>query len=99
MLSVKQRFQTEPLFLFSILECAGVDLPPVSGNQHSWKVGPLMLFLKVKKGRSNMEKLQIVYLPPGNLKPYEKNARKHAPDDIEAIKKSILEDGFNDASC
>ena len=43
-----------------------------------------------------MEKLQIVYLPPGNLKPYEKNARKHAPDDIEAIKKSILEDGFND---
>jgi ParB-like chromosome segregation protein Spo0J len=40
--------------------------------------------------------LQIVYLPPGELKPYEKNARKHAPDDIEAIKKSILEDGFND---
>lgn len=52
MLSVKQRFQTEPLFLFSILECAGVDLPPVSGNQHSWKVGPLILFSKVKKGRS-----------------------------------------------
>ena len=43
-----------------------------------------------------MEKLQIIYLPPGDLKPYEKNARKHAPDDIEAIKKSILEDGFND---
>ena len=43
-----------------------------------------------------MEKLQIVYLPPSDLKPYEKNARKHAPDDIEAIKKSILEDGFND---
>ena len=43
-----------------------------------------------------MEKLQIVYLPPGDLKPYEKNARKHASDDIEAIKKSILEDGFND---
>ena len=40
--------------------------------------------------------LQIVYLPPGDLNPYEKNARKHAPDDIEAIKKSILEDGFND---
>ena len=40
--------------------------------------------------------LQIVYLPPGDLTPYEKNARKHAPDDIEAIKKSILEDGFND---
>lgn len=43
-----------------------------------------------------MGKLQIVYLPPGDLKPYEKNARKHAPDDIDAIKKSILEDGFND---
>lgn len=41
-------------------------------------------------------KLEIVYLSPGELTPYEKNARKHAPDDIEAIKKSILEDGFND---
>ena len=40
--------------------------------------------------------LQIVYLPPGELTPYEKNARKHAPADIDAIKKSILEDGFND---
>ena len=40
--------------------------------------------------------LQIVYLPPSDLNPYEKNARKHAQDDIEAIKKSILEDGFND---
>jgi ParB-like chromosome segregation protein Spo0J len=48
-----------------------------------------------KEGQG-MEKLQIIYLPPGDLKPYEKNARKHAPDDIEAIKKSILEDGFND---
>lgn len=27
-----------------------------------------------KEGQS-MEKLQIVYLPPGDLKPYEKNAR------------------------
>jgi ParB-like chromosome segregation protein Spo0J len=43
-----------------------------------------------------MEQLQIVYLPPGDLTPYEKNARKHAAEDIEAIKKSILEDGFND---
>lgn len=38
--------------MFSILVCAGVDLPPVSGNQQLWKVGPLMLFSKVKKGRS-----------------------------------------------
>lgn len=43
-----------------------------------------------------MEQLKIVYLSPGELTPYEKNARKHAPDDIEAIKKSILDDGFND---
>lgn len=43
-----------------------------------------------------MGKLEIVYLPPGELTPYERNTRKHAPDDIEAIKKSILEDGFND---
>lgn len=43
-----------------------------------------------------MEKLQIVYLPPGSLTPYEGNARKHSPEDIEAIKKSILEDRFND---
>lgn len=43
-----------------------------------------------------MSKLEIVYLPPGDLTPYENNTRKHAPDDIEAIKKSILEDGFLD---
>jgi len=43
-----------------------------------------------------MEELKIVYLPPGELTPYEHNTRKHVPDDIEAIKKSIIEDGFND---
>lgn len=43
-----------------------------------------------------MEELKIVYLPPGELTPYQHNARKHAPDDVEAIKKSIIEDGFND---
>lgn len=43
-----------------------------------------------------MKELTIVYLPPGELTPYEHNARRHSPDDIEAIKKSILEDGFND---
>ena len=40
--------------------------------------------------------LEIVYLPPGELKPYERNARKHEPADIEQIKQSILLDGFND---
>ena len=40
--------------------------------------------------------LKIEYLSPETLTPYENNTRKHAPDDIEQIKKSILEDGFND---
>jgi len=44
-----------------------------------------------------MEELKIVYLPPGDLTPYEKNAKKHASADIEAIKASIRElGGFND---
>lgn len=46
-----------------------------------------------------MEQLKIIYLPPGELTPYENNTRKHSATDIEAIKRSILEDGFNDASC
>ena len=36
-----------------------------------------------------MGKLEIVYLPPGELTPYENNTRKHAPDDIEAINRAI----------
>lgn len=41
--------------------------------------------------------LQIVYLPPEELRPYENNARKHAPEDVDAIKASIRElGGFND---
>lgn len=40
--------------------------------------------------------LQIVYLSPHDLTPYEGNARKHGPVDIEQIKESIRVDGFND---
>ena len=40
--------------------------------------------------------LKIEYLPVTELKPYENNARKHAEADVEAIKKSIKEFGFND---
>lgn len=40
--------------------------------------------------------LEIVYLSPDDLTPYENNARKHAPHDIEQIKASIIADGFND---
>lgn len=40
--------------------------------------------------------LEVVYLPVDSLTPYENNTRKHAPDDIEAIKQSILHVGFLD---
>lgn len=43
-----------------------------------------------------MEGLQIVYLSPDELTPYENNTRKHNPDDIDQIKASIEADGFND---
>lgn len=40
--------------------------------------------------------LEIVYLSPKDLKPYERNARKHSSKDIDQIKASIQADGFND---
>ena len=40
--------------------------------------------------------LEVVYLPLGELKPYEGNTRRHTPEDVEQIKASILADGFND---
>lgn len=43
-----------------------------------------------------MHDLEIVYLPPGDLTPYENNARKHAPKDIDAIIASIEKFGFSD---
>lgn len=43
-----------------------------------------------------MHELKVEYLKPEDLTPYENNTRKHAPDDIEQIKESILQDGFND---
>lgn len=43
-----------------------------------------------------MNELKIEYLSPDELTPYENNTRKHTPTDIEGIKKSILNDGFND---
>lgn len=57
-------------------------------------VGVLISFFEGQERKVKM--LEIVYLSPGDLTPYENNTRKHAPDDIEQIKKSILEDGFND---
>ena len=43
-----------------------------------------------------MKSLKIEQLPLEALKPYEKNARKHAEKDITAIVASIEEFGFND---
>ena len=43
-----------------------------------------------------MNDLQIVYLSPDELTPYERNARVHTPTDIEQIKTSILRVGFDD---
>lgn len=40
--------------------------------------------------------LKIEYLPVDSLTPYEKNTRKHSHTDIEGIKKSILDVGFDD---
>lgn len=40
--------------------------------------------------------LHIEYLPISQLKPYEKNARKHTDKDVEAIVSSIREFGFSD---
>lgn len=41
-------------------------------------------------------KLKVDYIPIEQLKPYEKNAKIHTPDQIEQIKKSIQEFGMND---
>lgn len=43
-----------------------------------------------------MQKMEIVYLSPHELTPYENNTRKHNPEDIDGIKKSILDVGFRD---
>lgn len=39
---------------------------------------------------------KIVMLEPSKLKPYERNARKHGGEDVEAIAESIRQFGFND---
>ena len=41
-------------------------------------------------------KLEIEYLPIGELTPYSGNAKKHPAEQIEQIKRSIEEFGFND---
>lgn len=43
-----------------------------------------------------MEELKIEYLALSEIKPYEKNAKLHPESQIEQIKKSIRDFGFND---
>jgi ParB-like chromosome segregation protein Spo0J len=40
--------------------------------------------------------LQVEYVPINDIKPYKGNAKTHPQEQIEQIKKSILEFGFND---
>lgn len=47
----------------------------------------------IKEG--NME-LKVVYMAPEELKPYKNNAKRHPEEQIEQIKESIKEFGFND---
>lgn len=43
-----------------------------------------------------MNELHIEYHNPKDLKPYDNNAREHNEEDIDAIRASIQEFGFND---
>lgn len=43
-----------------------------------------------------MKKLKIEYLNKKELKPYANNAKIHTPEQIEQIKNSIIQFGFND---
>lgn len=70
-----------------------VPLPP-----DFWEAGPVLPFpaLFFEPMEERMEELQIVYLSPHDLTPYENNARKHTDTDVEQIAESIRVDGFND---
>lgn len=40
--------------------------------------------------------LEIVYIPVDKITPYERNARRHTPQDVDKIKASIQKFGFDD---
>ena len=42
------------------------------------------------------EKLKVEYVDIGTLKPYAGNAKRHPEEQVEQIKRSIQEFGFND---
>ena len=41
-------------------------------------------------------RLKVEYIPIDTLKPYDKNAKIHTPEQVEQIKKSIQDFGMND---
>ena len=41
-------------------------------------------------------RLKVEYIPIDALKPYDKNAKIHTPEQVEQIKKSITDFGMND---
>lgn len=41
-----------------------------------------------------MKELKIIYMPPGDLTPYAKNAKRHPDEQVEHIANSIREFGF-----
>lgn len=43
-----------------------------------------------------MKKLKVEYVNKEDLKTYVNNAKKHSPEQVESIKKSIAKFGFND---
>ena len=43
-----------------------------------------------------MQKLKVEYIPVDEIKPYAGNAKLHPPAQVEQIKESITEFGFND---
>ena len=55
-----------------------------------------MVKIENKNSNNENENLKIEYLKVSNLKPYKKNARKHADDDVLTIMESIKEFGFSD---
>lgn len=48
------------------------------------------------KGSSGEKSMKIEYMPIEELKPYANNAKVHTAEQIEQIKQSIQEFGFND---
>lgn len=50
----------------------------------------------MRRPPKTIDKLEIEYIKIENLKPYEKNARKHQKEDVDTIKASIKEFGMCD---